>query len=169
MVKRTLLFLASIGLIGSPVPGTTASNQYTAVIGGKAMSCRSWTGQPVRIVSDTGLQTLGQAFSTADGRPIVAMNMAAVGAFSPKVQQWWFSHECAHHELPPQLNSERRADCIGMKRLTKKTGALNERDVQAFREELRFLPGSAQGHLPGAARANLVLKCAGASAGAATA
>lgn len=160
-MRCELLFLISLAFAASSTPVVGAPQEYSANIAGQTMSCRSWSGQPVKIVRNLSLQNLGQAYSTPDGKPVMELNVAAFSAFSPKVQQWWFSHECAHHQLPPQLNSEKRADCMAIKQVTRRTGGLSDAEAHAFREELRHLPSSSAGHLAGPERAKLVLKCAG--------
>lgn len=152
----TLIFCLGIG---SPATGSPAT--YQSRISGDSMSCLSWRGRPVQIISNYRLGTIGRASLDQNGEPIIEMNFGALGAFSPLMQKWWFAHECAHHQMPPQLNSEKRADCMAAKRL-KKVAGMSVADVaSSIERELSPLAASDHGHLAGPDRAKLVLKCAG--------
>ena len=140
----------------------TGKSEYQVAVGGTSMSCLSSAGQPVRVRANPTLETFGRAFTDPNGKPVIELNLAAVSTFSPKLQQWWFAHECAHHQLPPQLNSEKRADCIAIKRVRNESGRLSAEDAAAFKSQLGGLAASSEGHLAGPERAAHVLKCAGA-------
>lgn len=139
----------------------TGKGEYQVAVGGASMSCLSSMGLPVRVKANPALETLGRAYTDANGKPVIELNFAAVSTYSPKLQQWWFAHECAHHQLPPQLNSEKRADCMAIKRIRHEGGRLSLEDAAAFKSQLSGLAASSEGHLAGPQRAAHVLKCAG--------
>jgi len=160
MPKLIGMFSAITLCLGMSSPAAAGSNHYEFNVAGSSMSCLSWQGQPVKIVNNPRVSTLGRSYSKSDGSAVIEINPGALNAFSGKVQRWWLAHECAHHELPPQLNSEKKADCMAVKRVKREEG-LTVQDAELFMRELHSLGGSHHGHLPGPERARHVLKCAG--------
>jgi hypothetical protein len=139
-----------------------AGNGYKLQVAGTVLSCTSWQGQPVRVITNASLDTLGRASFNNQGAPIIELHPGALQSYSRFVQLWWFAHECAHHQLPPRLNSENRADCLAARTVRPiALGTLEE--ARLIRQELGTLVGSELGHLRGEERARLVLKCAGLS------
>lgn len=161
MTKWIALSSAWLACLGMGSPATGQGQPYQMMIGGAAMSCLSWRGEPVRVLNNPSISTLGRAYFASDGKAVIEFNPGALENFSPNVQQWWFAHECAHHELPPQLNSEKRADCIASKRVRHMPGGAAAIRAGAFQREFQALRSSEMGHLAGPERARLVMKCAG--------
>jgi len=166
MAKGKTLSLALVWCLAMTTPSVANSSTFTVRVADTSVSCLNRSGKPVRIVANHNLGTLGRAFNDANGTPTIEMNFGMLNTFSPVLQKWWFAHECAHHQLPPQLNSERRADCLAARQLPKLAGANIPLAAASIGQELSNLPGSTSGHLPGPDRAKLVLKCAGISAAA---
>ena len=164
MTKWIALSSAWLFCLGTASPAIAKVEPYQVMIGGAAMSCLNWRGEPVRVLSNPSISTLGRAYSTSNGKAVIELNPFAMESFSPNVQQWWFAHECAHHELPPQLNSEKRADCMAAKRVKHMPGGAEAIRAGAFQREFKSLHSSAMGHLSGPERARLVMKCAGVAA-----
>lgn len=160
MPDQKMLSFALILCLGLGSPAAAIPASFEQTVAGTSMSCVSWSGKPVEIRSNFHLQTLGRAYSDREGTPVIELNFAVLNTFSSVVQKWWFEHECAHHQLPPRLNSEKRADCIAGRRLKKLVGSGVNAVISSFRREFLLLPGSHYGHLAGPERAELVLKCA---------
>ena len=138
----------------------TAGSGYKLRVAGTTLSCTSWQGQPVRVIANASLGTLGRASFNPEGAPIIEVHPGALQSYSRFVQLWWFAHECAHHQLPPRLNSEGRADCLAAKAVRPMAqGTLAE--ARLIQRELGSLARSELGHLRGDERARLVLRCAG--------
>ncbi|MBA3678074.1 MAG: hypothetical protein H0W74_11850 [Sphingosinicella sp.] len=162
MSKRQLISIAMIACIalGTPAGAVSSSTKYKMNVAGSAMTCTSATGKPVQLVSNASMATLGRASLDRNGDPVIEIHPGALAAYSPFIQQWWFAHECAHHQLSARQNSESRADCYAAKSIRKlASGTVQE--ARAITRELGSLSASNLGHLPGNERANLVLKCAG--------
>ena len=134
--------------------------RYEVNVRGVRMDCRSFRGEPVAIFLNPRLQNVGVAHRQYGGQPAIVINPTVTNRYSDIVAQWWFAHECAHHALPPMANNETNADCFGIREL-RRVGLLHSSwQLQAFARELRSLPGSPMGHLPGRIRARNVVGCA---------
>lgn len=133
---------------------------YQVNVRGVSMHCTSHFGEPVAIYLNDQLNNIGVATRQYNGVPIIVINPNVTNQFSNLVTQWWFAHECAHHALHPQWNSESNADCFAVKQLVK-FGIINHpQQLNAFYYELSSLPGSPMGHLPGSIRAQNIAQCA---------
>ncbi|WP_145960920.1 hypothetical protein [Sphingosinithalassobacter portus] len=133
--------------------------QYQVSVRGLPMNCRAYrTGQYVAIFSDPMLDDVGIA-SSYGNQPYIVLNPNVMARYSDLVAVWWFAHECAHHALGP-MNSESNADCFAIRRM-RDLGIIRRREqLIAFSQELRNLPGTAMGHLPGPLRAQHIAACA---------
>lgn len=150
-----------VSLLGFSAPAVGNPNEFNFSIGGVSKTCTSYRGEPVKIKSNTGLQSLGRAFRAADGSPVIELHPGAMNAYSPQVQAWWFAHECAHLQLSPTGNSENRADCVAAKSMKQELRLNGAQSAAIFQKELHGLSASAMGHSAGSDRANTVIKCAG--------
>lgn len=160
MLNRCIqIFLTSSLALSASASATP--RDFAMSIGGASKSCTSWRGEPVKIRSDYGVGTLGVAFREADGSPVIVINSAALASFSPQVQAWWFAHECAHHQLPPQLNTENRADCRAARSIKQELRRHGTASAATFERELHALPASASGHSAGPDRVRTIIRCAG--------
>ncbi len=133
---------------------------YQVNVRGLPMSCTSHFGEPVAIFFNYQLNNVGIATRPFNGAPAIILNPNVTNQYSDTVTQWWFAHECAHHALAPQWNSETNADCFAIKQLVQFGIINNPQQFNAFYQELASLPGSPMGHLPGPVRAQNIEHCA---------
>lgn len=124
------------------------------------MNCTSYYDEPVAIFLNYQLNNVGVATRQFNGAPVIVFNPDVTDQYSDTVTQWWFAHECAHHALAPQWNSESNADCLAVKQLAQFGIIYNQQQLNAFYQELSTLPGSPMGHLPGPIRAQNIEQCA---------
>ena len=129
------------------------------VVGGLPMSCTSYDGQQVTIISNHFLNDVGYASIAQNGQRIIQLNPKAISHWPPIVRQFWFSHECAHHMLYPNSNSEKNADCVAIKALFNLGELNNNQQIQQLSQKIISLPGTNKGHLPGPDRLRHMLTC----------
>lgn len=127
---------------------------------GLDMYCTSYYGEPVPIYFNYQLNNVGIATRSNAGTPYIVLNPNVLAQFSDTVAQWWFAHECAHHALPPQYNSESNADCYAIRQLVNYGVIYDYQQLEAFAHDLWALAGSPSGHLPGPLRAQNIANCA---------
>jgi hypothetical protein len=70
---------------------------YTPVIAGIQVYCTLATGQGVAFVLNKTLNDVGHAIP--GDPPKIEMNPIRLARFPPKMQLFWYGHECAHHVL----------------------------------------------------------------------
>lgn len=133
---------------------------YQVDVRGIPMNCTSHFGEPVAVYLNYQLNNVGVATRQYNGVPAIILNPNVINQFSNIVAQWWFAHECAHHALHPQWNSESNADCFAVKQLVQFGFINHPNQLSAFYNELASLPGSSMGHLPGPVRAQNIASCA---------
>lgn len=94
--------------------------------------------------------------------PYIVLNPTRLETLPPKLQAFFYEHECAHHVLGhnynPTLASEAEADCLAAK-VGRDKGLFTRQDVAAFRPWIEPLKGSLRGHLPGTQRQRLITLC----------
>ncbi|MCH9765011.1 MAG: hypothetical protein K0U34_03330 [Alphaproteobacteria bacterium] len=94
--------------------------------------------------------------------PYIVLNPTRLATLPPKLQAFFYEHECAHHLLGhnynPTLSSEPEADCLAVKS-GRDRGLFTRADVVAFRPWIVPLRGSMRGHLPGKKRFALLMQC----------
>ena len=159
------LTVSSIVLLGTLLIAPGANSQmtgphYEVNVRGVPMNCTSFYGEPVAVFLNYQLSDVGIAHRQYGGNPAIVINPNVTNQYSDLVTQWWFAHECAHHALPPQFNSEPNADCFGIRELRRIGLLVYSEQLQAFAAELYNLPGSQMGHLPGPIRAQHIAACA---------
>jgi len=158
-LARAVECLAIAALVASPPARAQEVEQVWQVnIHGTWMSCVSFDRRRVLIELDYGSEDVGYATRLSDGTPLIVLNPDVVESFSPAVAQFWFVHECGHHILAPELNSETAADCFAIQDMVR-NGVARREDLYAFREEMAWLSGSPEGHLPGPQRASHIIEC----------
>ena len=151
--------MASAAVLAGPPHGYTTTNPN---VRGASMWCSSYDGFKVPFVANyatPGVGNPGMAARTVNGKPYVYINPNVTDPLPGLIVQFWFAHECAHHALPPQLNSESNADCYAIKNLRNLGLIYNPQQVQWMFQYLSTLPGSMMGHLPGPARAQNIYAC----------
>jgi len=130
-------------------------NPYNPIIAGVPVHCTSYIGHPVAFIPNFNLQDVGRAIPGYP--PIIELNPNILAQLTPKMQLFWYAHECAHHVLGPQ-NSEVNADCWAIKTL-RNQGFILYNDIAQLQQQIVNTPGSVWGHLPGGQRATLFLNC----------
>ncbi len=94
--------------------------------------------------------------------PYIQMDPERLATLPPKLQMFFFGHECGHHVLAhnfyPTPSVEIDADCWSIMN-GRDRGLFTRDDVVAFKPYLAHSRGSAAGHLPGPERAEYLLKC----------
>jgi len=142
-------------------PARAQSLEIDPVIGGTPMRCFDFRGVPVRTVRETQLGDVGRAWIIVR-MPVIALDDDRMATLPPKLQLFFYGHECAHHVLGhlfnPTPSSEQEADCWAVK-FERDKGILTRADVESFAPFLAASRGSPFGHLPGPARQALLLKC----------
>lgn len=139
------------------------SNPYNPVIAGVPVYCTSAPyATPVRFVVNPGLNDVGRAYWAQE--PIIELNPGVLQQLPPKLQLFWYGHECGHHVLGHLLpggqspQSEIQADCWAIQ-IGKQQGLFSRQEVIAFAPYFANNPGSPWGHLPGPQRAQLFVQC----------
>lgn len=137
------------------VAGVRAQPTYQPVIGGVPLSCVSHTGQQVLAVPNWNLPDVGRAMPGMP--PTIELNPNVLAQLTPKMQMFWYGHECAHHVLGG-MNSEVNADCWSIKTM-RNQGFLSPQELPQLQAQIVNTPGSMWGHLPGPHRAQLFAQC----------
>lgn len=147
-------------------PGTADNSfedAYNPVIASQRVYCTSAPyNQPVRFVLNRNLNDVGRAYW--GNEPIIELNPNVLQQLPPKLQLFWYGHECGHHVLGHLLpggytpSSESQADCWAIA-TGRNQGLFTREEVAAFEPYFRNNPGSPWGHLPGPQRAGLLLGC----------
>jgi hypothetical protein len=160
LVSIAIAALIAAGL-SLPAPGRAGGVELAPVIGGTPMRCYDFRGIPVRTVRETQLGDVGRA-RIIIRMPVIALDDDRMATLPPKLQLFFYGHECAHHVLGhlfnPTGSSEQEADCWAVQ-FERDKGLLTRADVESFAPFLAASRGSPFGHLPGPARQALLLKC----------
>lgn len=156
--------VALVGVLPLGVTHGLAQGSYNPVIGGVPVVCRNNLGQPVLFVADPTVMTIGQAVPAAPGRPPIIRYSSMLFNYPRGIQLFWYGHECGHHVLghPSSMflnpNAEAQADCWSMSQL-RRQNLITLQEAQFVASSVLNMPGSAWGHLPGPARAQVMLNC----------
>jgi hypothetical protein len=146
-----------LGAAGAKADGLETS----PIIGGLPMQCYDFRGMVVRTVRLTQLGDVGRAWIITR-MPVIALDPDRLATLPPKMQIFFYAHECAHHVLGhnfhPTPASESEADCWSIK-YGREKGILTRADVEGFAPFLAQSKGSPFGHLPGPERQALLLHC----------
>ncbi|MFA0690597.1 hypothetical protein [Vibrio splendidus] len=124
-------------------------------VGGVPMYCTAANNQPVQLYIDPNVnQYIGLA-NTSNGVPYILLGPGFFNSVPPKVGQFWFLHECAHHVVG---GNEAAADCYAIRDM-KKLGLLTHpSQAQTLLKQVSQMPGS-NVHLPGPQRAQNIYYC----------
>jgi len=147
-----LLLVSTPGLAQWGAPGY---DPFNPVIAGIPVHCTSFTGEPVALVPNWNLPDVGR--SSPGMPPRIELNPGVLAMMTPKMQLFWYGHECAHHVLGP-ANSETNADCWSI-RTMRDQGLLSPDEVPQLQAQIASTPGTMWGHLPGPQRAALFAQC----------
>lgn len=137
------------------LPASAQPNPFNPVIAGLPVYCTSYQGQPVAFIENPMLPDVGRA--QPGNPPTIELNPSVLAQLTPKMQLFWYGHECAHHVLGP-ANSEVNADCWAIKTM-RDQGLLPPHELPQLMAQISGTPGSMWGHLPGPHRANLLAQC----------
>ena len=141
-ISILLLLFISFNVLADPLP------------------CTSFNGIQVPYIANPNLNNVGVAHKMYNGQPIIQINPNVVAPLPEYVRQFWYAHECAHHALPPSLNSEISADCYAIKAIRNIGVITHPQQIGVLLNYISQLPGSIQtGHLPGPARAKNLYAC----------
>ena len=146
--------------LGSLTPASSKSRP-PARVAGTAVECTDFQGRTVHLMRVTDLGDVARAW-VVNRVPFIVMDRARLSKLPPKLQLFFYGHECAHHKMGHWMNttkdSEREADCWSIK--TGRDNGLFARDeVVAFAPWFARSRGSRYGHLPGPLRAKFLLRC----------
>jgi hypothetical protein len=160
-MKALAILLGSllVGVIGSQAKA--AGLEVQPLIAGNPMRCHDFRGAVVRTLQTTELGDVGRA-SIVARVPIIQLDSDRLSKLPPKLQIFFFMHECAHHVLghiiQPTLQSERDADCWSAN-YGRWAGLFSREDVVGFAPFFAKSNGSKFGHLPGLERQAYILNC----------
>jgi hypothetical protein len=157
MMRHLVLLLAAALCTAAAPPGRVSSSEI--LVGTRSLSCMARDGRPVRFVSNPASAEWARAYLGSGGTAFVEIGAPVLLHEGEKVAMWAIAHECGHHWLPSRLNTEQRVDCFAARRVAKLLGPFTREDAVAFAAALATSKGSAAGHLPGAQRVDLVLRC----------
>lgn len=142
-------------------PAAAESLEIQPVIGGNPMRCYDFRGVIVRTLVTTQLGDVGRA-SIVSRLPLISLDQDRLGKLPPKMQIFFFMHECAHHTLghviKPTLESEREADCWAAN-YGRWANLFSRKDVEEFAPFFAQSNGSRFGHLRGPERHAYILHC----------
>lgn len=160
-MRASALLIGLVMIAASPRVAPAASLEIQPVIGGNPMRCYDYRGAVVRTLQTTELGDVGRA-SIIARMPIISLDLDRMATLPPKMQIFFFMHECAHHVLghviSPTLQSERDADCWSIN-YGRWAGLFSRMDVEGFAPYFAQSNGSKFGHLPGPERQAYVLDC----------
>ncbi len=162
-MRASALLIAALMLVALPGnrPAAAQGLELEPVIGGNPMRCYDYRGAVVRTLITTELGDVGRA-SIIARMPIISLDSDRLRSLPPKMQVFFFMHECAHHILGhvirPTLESEREADCWSIN-YGRWAGLFERKDVEAFAPYFARSNGSRFGHLPGPERQAYLLTC----------
>lgn len=166
MKRLMLLFSGTLFLAVSVWPwgvhGARAGDlEAEPIVGGVPMQCMDFRGVVVRTTKMTDLGDVGRAFIVTR-MPVIALDPDRLASLPPKLQVFFYWHECAHHVLAhnyaPTINSEIEADCWSIN-AGRDRGLFTREDVQGFAPYFAQSRGSPFGHLKGPKRAELLVSC----------
>jgi hypothetical protein len=159
-VRHLVLLVAAAMCIGASPPAPSDSSEIS--LGAVSLSCTAKDGRRVRFVPNPSSSEWARAYLGSGGTAFVEIGAPVLLREGDKVAMWAIAHECGHHGLPSRLNTERRADCLAARQVARLLGPFTREDASAFARAFSTSRGSAAGHLPGAQRVDLVLRCGGA-------
>lgn len=145
---RNLAFVATILL-------PLEANSQT-MIAGVPVFCNDKFGIPVQTILSPELPDVGMAGIMPDGVRIIYLNSVMLSSLPPRIQLFWYAHECAHHALGHtygfnKFGREIEADCWAIK-LGRNQGWITPQVLKNMERYFFAYPGSPWGHLPGPLR-----------------
>jgi hypothetical protein len=159
---RALVFaVAVLALMSGGRAVSAAGLEIQPIIAGSPMRCYDYRGAVVRTLQTTELGDVGRA-SIIARIPVISLDPDRMATLPPKMQIFFFMHECAHHVLghviKPTLQSERDADCWAAN-YGRWAGLFTRQDVEGFATYFAQSTVSMFGPRPGPQRQAYVLDC----------
>lgn len=155
MIRSCSMILVLLFSVPANAGAVSGWDSYHPIIAGNQLYCTSNQGQPVAFVPNTMLNDVGRAIPGYP--PRIEFNPYVLAQFTPKMQLFWYGHECAHHLLG-NANNEINADCWSIKTM-RNQGLLQANEIPQLMAQIANTPGSIWGHLPGNQRAQLFAQC----------
>lgn len=157
-----LLLLVSLGLTGSTeATAASSTSRANTRIAGMSVACNDYRGRAVHTVRVSDLGDVARAW-VVNRMPFIVMDRGRLAKLPPKLQLFFYAHECSHHKMGHWMNttmdSEREADCMAI-REGRDNGLFARDEVVAFAPWFANSRGSSYGHLPGPQRAKFLLAC----------
>lgn len=147
--------------LGSLAPASAKVVHAASRIAGLEVSCTDYRGRTVHLMRVSDLGDVARAW-VVNRVPFIVMDRARLAKLPPKLQIFFYGHECAHHKMGHWMNttnmSEREADCWSIQH-GRDNGLFTRDEVEAFAPWFAHSRGSAYGHLPGPLRAKFLLSC----------
>lgn len=135
--------------------------QLKPTVGGEVLACADFRGKSVRTNLTTELGDVARA-NYINGMPIIFLDEGRLATLPPKLQIFFYEHECAHmvlgHYFYRTTEVENEADCWSIQAM-RATGNLTRQEVEEFAPYFANSKGSPFGHLPGPERARRLLSC----------
>jgi hypothetical protein len=160
-LKKLLVLLATLAAALPPSRAQADGLQVEPLIGDMPMRCYDFRGAVVRMATMTDLGDVGRAL-IIQRMPIIALDPDRMRSLPPKMQVFFYVHECAHHVLGhnyhPTASSETEADCWAIQ-YGRDSGYFTRTDVEGFAPYFARSKGSPFGHLPGPERETFLLRC----------
>lgn len=132
-----------------------------ARIAGMSVECTDFRGRKVLTMRVGNLGDVGRAW-VVNTMPYILMDRELLAELPPKLQLFFYLHECGHHVLGHWVQltsmSEREADCWSVKK-GRDERLFSRDEVAAFAPYFKKSLGSAWGHLPGPKRVAYLLRC----------
>jgi hypothetical protein len=160
MARRVACFL--VFLVLATLPGqATDVMRSTFPVTKSFQACHDIRGRTVSLLRFDEMGDVGRAV-ILNRLPFIILNPRRLSTLPPKLQTFFFEHECAHHVLghnyQPTVNVEREADCFAVKS-GRDAGLFTRQDILAFKPWIAPLRGTSRGHLPGPDRLRNLLAC----------
>ncbi len=154
-----LALLAMLGWGGSSFAASNGG--YQTRIAGMLVTCSDYRGRVVHTMRVSDLGDVARAW-VVNRMPYIIMDRERLAKLPPKLQLFFYGHECAHHKMGHWMNttmdSEREADCMSV-RDGRDKGLFKRDEIASFAPWFAHSRGSRYGHLPGPERAKFLLKC----------
>jgi hypothetical protein len=155
-----LLLMAAAAVVVHPAIAANGTETVFPLIE-PTNECRDIRGMQVMTLNFERLGDVGRA-TLIRGVPTIIMNPLRLATLPPKLQTFFYAHECGHHvlghALHPMASSENEADCWAIK-TGRDRGLFARQDIEGFAPWLAASRGTLAGHLPGPERLRHLLAC----------
>ncbi len=150
--------LLTLTLVPEPAEATVSVRSRIA---GMPVECTDFRGRNVLTMRVANLGDVARAW-VVNRIPFIIMDHRRLAALPPKLQLFFYGHECAHHKMGHWMNatmtSESEADCWSIQE-GRDSGLFTRDEVVSFAPWFANSKGSDYGHMPGPIRAKFLLQC----------